>query len=95
MKFYKIFLAVFIPVYVIYFIYMQFTGSILFAFLWSLAAIFGIYDLERFFADRKTYLTTKGIIFGMFFGSAFFVIDHTLVKTWSTPSISSFLFPCI
>ncbi len=78
MKYYKIAMAPFLIFWAFYFIYRG-TGSFLFTFIWTLACIFGIYNLERFFKNKKVYLITTGIVFGIFFGSALFVFNHSLV----------------
>lgn len=54
------------------------TNSILFTVIWSLAIIFGIYNLDRLFPNRKNYLVATGIVFGIFLGSALFIIDHSI-----------------
>lgn len=70
MKIYRIILAPVIPLIAIFIIY-PITGSIIFSIIWSLAIIFGIYDLKRFFANQNIYFVTVAIVFGIFFGGDF------------------------
>lgn len=95
MKIIKGLLLLLVVYFGIYFIY-PLTQSVLFVIFWSLAIIFGLFNLEKVFMNRLIYLVVASIVFGIFLGSAFFVVDHGLnLSSGSIVDTVNVFFPLI